>query len=56
MAVLIVSSPLVGSTTFTKSGIMKDERDTPMQRVGHRDNQLLKGGFGLTTGLGVSDR
>ena len=35
---------------------MKDERDTPMRRVRHRDNPLLKGGIGLTTGFGWSDR
>ncbi|TFK21025.1 hypothetical protein FA15DRAFT_682284 [Coprinopsis marcescibilis] len=39
----------------TKSGVIKDERDTPMRRVRHRDGRLLRGGIGLTTGLGWSD-
>ena len=41
---------------MTKSGVAKDERDTPMRRVRHRDGKLLRGGIGLTTGLGWSDR
>lgn len=41
---------------MTKSGIYKDERDTVRRRVRHRDGKLLKGGIGLTTGLGWSDR
>lgn len=41
---------------MTKSGVMKDARDTPRRRVRHRDGRLLKGGIGLTTGLGWSDR
>ena len=41
---------------MTKSGIMKDDRNTPMRRVRHRDGRLLRGGIGLTTGLGWSDR
>lgn len=41
---------------MTKSGIIKDERDTPTRRVRHRDGRLLAGGIGLTTGLGWSDR
>ncbi len=40
----------------TKSGVFKDERDTIRRRVRHRDGRLLKGGIGLTTGLGWSDR
>ncbi|KIM35048.1 hypothetical protein M413DRAFT_369576 [Hebeloma cylindrosporum] len=40
---------------MTKSGVTKDERDTPMRRVRHRDGKLLRGGIGLTTGLGWSD-
>ncbi|PPQ76682.1 hypothetical protein CVT26_004481 [Gymnopilus dilepis] len=43
-------------SVMTKSGIIKDERDTPMRRVRHRDGKLLRGGIGLTTGLGWSDR
>jgi hypothetical protein len=35
---------------------MKDERDTPKRRTRHRDGKLLRGGIGLTTGLGWSDR
>lgn len=44
------------ASTRIKSGVLKDERDTPMRRVRHRDNKLLRGGIGLTTGLGWSDR
>ena len=40
---------------MTKSGLFKDERDTVRRRVRHRDGKLLKGGIGLTTGLGWSD-
>lgn len=39
----------------TKSGVFKDERDTTRRRVRHRDGHLLRGGIGLTTGLGWSD-
>jgi hypothetical protein len=35
--------------------LSKDTRDTPMRRTRHRDGKL-KGGVGLTTGLGWSDR
>ena len=41
---------------MTKSGVIKDERDTPKRRTRHRDGRLLRGGIGLTTGLGWSDR
>ena len=41
---------------MTKSGLIKDERDTVTRRVRHRDGKLLRGGIGLTTGLGWSDR
>lgn len=44
------------STTSTCSKHPKDARDTPQRRVRHRDGRLLKGGIGLTTGLGWSDR
>ena len=37
---------------MTKFGVAKDECDTPMQRMRHRDGKLLRGGIGLTTGLG----
>ena len=40
----------------SKSGVVKDERDTATRRVRHRDGKLLRGGLGLTTGLGWSDR
>jgi hypothetical protein len=40
----------------TKSGVFKDERDTVKRRHRHRDGKLLRGGIGLTTGLGWSDR
>ncbi|KAI9569347.1 hypothetical protein HD554DRAFT_609299 [Boletus coccyginus] len=43
------------STTSTSSKHRKDARDTPQRRVRHRDGKLLKGGIGLTTGLGWSD-
>ncbi|KAJ7252699.1 hypothetical protein B0H12DRAFT_607886 [Mycena haematopus] len=33
----------------------RDTRDTPKRRVRHRDGKLLRGGIGLTTGLGWSD-
>ncbi|KAH6910859.1 60s acidic ribosomal protein [Coprinopsis sp. MPI-PUGE-AT-0042] len=56
------NTPLIGGgrpgssmSTVTKSGVIKDERDTPMRRVRHRDGRLLRGGIGLTTGLGWSD-
>ena len=45
----------IGSVV-TKSGLIKDERDTVTRRVRHRDGKLLRGGIGLTTGLGWSDR
>ncbi|TFK32522.1 hypothetical protein BDQ12DRAFT_692419 [Crucibulum laeve] len=44
-----------GASIMTKSGIMKDEKDTPMRRVRHRDDKTLRGGIELTTGLGWSD-
>ncbi|KAI0710675.1 hypothetical protein C8Q76DRAFT_798218 [Earliella scabrosa] len=44
----------VGSV-MTKNGLFKDERDTFKRRVRHRDGRLLRGGIGLTTGLGWSD-
>lgn len=43
-------------SVVTKSGLIKDERDTVTRRVRHRDGKLLRGGIGLTTGLGWSDR
>lgn len=44
------------SMTSTCSKHPKDARDTAQRRVRHRDGKLLKGGIGLTTGLGWSDR
>ncbi|KIP01731.1 hypothetical protein PHLGIDRAFT_336839 [Phlebiopsis gigantea 11061_1 CR5-6] len=43
------------ASIMTKSGIFKDQRDTLKRRVRHRDGTLLRGGIGLTTGLGWSD-
>ncbi|KAF5364928.1 hypothetical protein D9758_008183 [Tetrapyrgos nigripes] len=37
------------------SGIPKDARDTVTRRQRHKDGKLLRGGLGLTTGLGWSD-
>ncbi|KAF8216387.1 hypothetical protein K438DRAFT_388140 [Mycena galopus ATCC 62051] len=37
------------------STVSRDTRDTPKRRVRHRDGKLLRGGIGLTTGLGWSD-
>ncbi|KAF8963482.1 hypothetical protein BDZ97DRAFT_998929 [Flammula alnicola] len=49
-------SVVSNASIMTKSGVIKDERDTPNRRVRHRDGKLLRGGIGLTTGLGWSDR
>ncbi|KAH8833771.1 hypothetical protein DL96DRAFT_1578351 [Flagelloscypha sp. PMI_526] len=43
------------SSVVTKSGIIKDARDTAERRTRHRDGSQLRGGLGLTTGLGWSD-
>ena len=43
-------------SVMTKSGLIKDERDTVIHRVRHRDGKLLSGSIGLTTGLGRSNR
>ncbi|PPQ90507.1 hypothetical protein CVT25_014189 [Psilocybe cyanescens] len=50
-----IMSVASNGSMMTKSGIIKDERDTPMRRVRHRDGKMLRGGIGLTTGLGWSD-
>ncbi|KAH9921803.1 uncharacterized protein B0H18DRAFT_1121259 [Fomitopsis serialis] len=42
-------------SVMTKTGLFKDGRDTVYRRVRHRDGKLLRGGIGLTTGLGWSD-
>ncbi|KAF8638859.1 hypothetical protein AX17_001915 [Amanita inopinata Kibby_2008] len=51
----LVAYLIIDVSVMTKSGIMKDERDTPRRRNRHRDGRLLRGGIGLTTGLGWSD-
>ncbi|GBE83692.1 hypothetical protein SCP_0507480 [Sparassis crispa] len=43
------------ASVMTKSGLYKDQRDTVQRRIRHRDGRLLRGGIGLTTGLGWSD-
>ncbi|KAG5645862.1 hypothetical protein DXG03_005204 [Asterophora parasitica] len=43
------------TTTLAGKGLAKDSRDTLTRRTRHRDGRLLKGGIGLTTGLGWSD-
>lgn len=56
-----MSCPYINSAScedvsmMTKSGLFKDQRDTPQRRVRHRDGRQLKAGMGLTTGLGWSD-
>ncbi|KAF8148380.1 hypothetical protein B0H34DRAFT_802925 [Crassisporium funariophilum] len=50
-----IVSVMSAASAMTKSGVVKDERDTPNRRVRHRDGRLLRGGIGLTTGLGWSD-
>ncbi|KAJ8080387.1 hypothetical protein PM082_017220 [Marasmius tenuissimus] len=39
----------------SKASLLKDTRDTPVRRLRHKDGKLLRGGLGLTTGLGWSD-
>ncbi|KAI0923119.1 hypothetical protein AcV5_009933 [Taiwanofungus camphoratus] len=51
---LLSVASTVGSV-MTKSGLFKDQRDTDKRRHRHRDGKLLRGGIGLTTGLGWSD-
>lgn len=50
------SSHGVLASARTKTGLYKDDRDTLKRRTRHRDGRLLRGGVGLTTGLGWSDR
>ena len=40
----------------THSTPPRDARDTARRRARHKDGRLLRGGIGLTTGLGWSDR
>lgn len=46
----------VSASLKTKTRLFKDDRDTLKRRRRHRDGKLLRGGIGLTTGLGWSDR
>jgi len=46
----------IGPSLMTSVSKLRDERDTPKRRRRHRDGGLLRGGIGLTTGLGWSDR
>ncbi|GJJ14550.1 hypothetical protein Clacol_008815 [Clathrus columnatus] len=43
------------TTTTTSSKHPRDARDTVKRRMRHKDGRLLRGGIGLTTGLGWSD-
>ncbi|KAH9169526.1 hypothetical protein EDB89DRAFT_1984553 [Lactarius sanguifluus] len=52
---LLVSTDSNRPGSTVSAGIFKDERDTIRRRVRHRDGRLLRGGIGLTTGLGWSD-
>ncbi|KAF8513254.1 hypothetical protein BU17DRAFT_68869 [Hysterangium stoloniferum] len=45
----------VGSMFSTLSKHPRDARDTEKRRQRHKDGRLLRGGIGLTTGLGWSD-
>ncbi|KAI0738244.1 hypothetical protein C8Q80DRAFT_1292565 [Daedaleopsis nitida] len=51
----VFSVASAAGSIMTKGGLFKDERDTVKRRVRHRDGKLLRGGIGLTTGLGWSD-
>ncbi|TFK84671.1 hypothetical protein K466DRAFT_217006 [Polyporus arcularius HHB13444] len=51
----VLSLASTAGSTMTKSGIYRDPRDTQRRKVRHRDQQLLRAGMGLTTGLGWSD-
>ncbi|KAJ6518661.1 hypothetical protein C8R45DRAFT_1084769 [Mycena sanguinolenta] len=49
-------APSPSSALFpTGDPLPRDTRDTPKRRVRHRDGKTLRGGIGLTTGLGWSD-
>ncbi|KAJ6591677.1 hypothetical protein DFH09DRAFT_181513 [Mycena vulgaris] len=49
-------APSPASTVFPNTDpLPRDTRDTPKRRVRHRDGKTLRGGIGLTTGLGWSD-
>ncbi|KAJ7834087.1 hypothetical protein B0H13DRAFT_1914234 [Mycena leptocephala] len=48
--------PSPASSLFPRTDLLpRDTRDTPKRRVRHRDGKTLRGGIGLTTGLGWSD-
>ncbi|CAK5263276.1 unnamed protein product [Mycena citricolor] len=49
------SSASLRSNASSASQLPRDSRDTPYRRVRHRDGKTLRGGIGLTTGLGWSD-
>ncbi|KAJ7778347.1 hypothetical protein B0H16DRAFT_1846578 [Mycena metata] len=52
----LTPTPSPASTVFGNTDpLPRDTRDTPKRRVRHRDGKLLRGGIGLTTGLGWSD-
>ncbi|GLB40117.1 hypothetical protein LshimejAT787_0706270 [Lyophyllum shimeji] len=51
----LASTTTMNSTTTKGSGLLKDSRDTEKRRARHKDGRLLRGGIGLTTGLGWSD-
>ncbi|KAJ7043510.1 hypothetical protein C8F04DRAFT_1175320 [Mycena alexandri] len=52
----LAPTPSPASTVFPNTDpLPRDTRDTPKRRVRHRDGKLLRGGIGLTTGLGWSD-
>ncbi|KAF9806366.1 hypothetical protein IEO21_08700 [Rhodonia placenta] len=51
----LLSVASIADSVMTKSGLYKDGRDTAKRRHRHRDGKLLRGGIGLTTGLGWSD-
>ncbi|KAJ7449609.1 hypothetical protein FB451DRAFT_1530923 [Mycena latifolia] len=53
-ASLALPSPASAAFPSTDS-LLRDTRDTPKRRVRHRDGKTLRGGIGLTTGLGWSD-
>ncbi|KAF7356695.1 Ribosomal protein 60S [Mycena venus] len=49
-------APSPAASLFSNTDpVPRDTRDTPKRRVRHRDGKLLRGGIGLTTGLGWSD-
>ncbi|ESK90511.1 60s acidic ribosomal protein [Moniliophthora roreri MCA 2997] len=49
------ASTMSMQSTDSKASLLKDVRDTPSRRLRHKDGRLLRGGLGLTTGLGWSD-